>query len=132
MSTGIKSVLAFSLLASLGACIGPGGGAGSSPGNRDVITLAEIQETQAGTAYDVVQELRPRWMARSRGVRSFGEGSADFPRVVLDDLPQREFDFLREIPRDVLLEIRYLSAREATFLYGTGYNAGIIKVTSKR
>jgi len=132
MSTGMKSVLAFSLLASLGACAGSGGGGGSSSGSRDVITLAEIQETEVGTAYDVVQVLRPRWMIRNRGTRSFGEGSADFPRVMLDDLPPREFNFLREIPREVLQEIRFLSAREATFLYGTGYNAGIIKVMTKR
>jgi hypothetical protein len=52
--------------------------------------------------------------------------------VILNDLPPRSLDFLREIPRDVLLEIRIISPREATFLYGTGYTAGIIKVTTKR
>ena len=52
--------------------------------------------------------------------------------MVLDDLPPREFNSLREIPREAILEIRFLDAREATFLYGTGYNAGVVKVTTKR
>ena len=68
---------------------------------------------------------------RNRGERTI-EGSLAIPAVILNDLPPRSLDFLREIPRDVLLEIQIISPREATFLYGTGYTAGIIKVTTKR
>jgi len=131
MSTGIKTVLAFSLVVGFGACAGGGTGTGPASGNRDVISLSEIQESQAGTALDVVQQLRPRWLMRNRGERTI-EGSLAIPAVILNDLPPRSLDFLREIPRDVLLEIRIISPREATFLYGTGYTAGIIKVTTKR
>lgn len=109
-----------------------GGTAGASRGgDQNVITLAEIQETDGQTAYEIVQELRPRWTVRNRGSRSFTTGAADNTRVILDDFPPREFDFLREIDRSVIREIRYLEPREATLLYGTGYNAGIIRVTSK-
>lgn len=115
----------------LAAC---GGGAPGTAAPRDynVITLAEIEATEAETAYQVVQQLRPRWMIRNRGVRSFSDSDADFAQVVLDDLPPREFDFLREIQREALQEIRFLEPRDATLLYGTGFNAGIVKVTTKR
>jgi hypothetical protein len=47
-------------------------------------------------------------------------------------MPPREFDYLRELRRESLAELRFLDSREATLLYGTGYNAGVIKVTTKR
>ena len=114
------------------ACAG-GGALGTGAGrDADVITLAEIEATQVATAYQLVQQLRPRWMNRSRGDRSFGVAEADRIKVTVDGLPPREFDYLGDIPRDALLELRLLSPREATLLYGTGFNAGIIKVTTKR
>jgi hypothetical protein len=120
-------------LASLAACAGSSGpGTGSASGNRDVITLAEIRETEAVTAYQIIQELRPRWMNRNRGERTFFEDGADFAQVVVDGMPPREFNFLHELPREVILEIRFLSPRDATFKYGTGYNAGVLEVTTKR
>ena len=104
---------------------------GPTPGTGDVIGLPEIQVSEAATAHDLVQELRPRWLIQNRGQRSFDEGAQDAPRVILDDIPQPSLDYLREIPRDVIQEIRMISPREATFLYGTGFSAGIIKVTTK-
>ncbi|MGW8267132.1 MAG: hypothetical protein ACWGSQ_12255 [Longimicrobiales bacterium] len=104
----------------------------TTPRDPNVITLEEIEATDAETAYDIIQQLRPRWMVRNRGQRSFRETEADYAKVFLDELPPREFDFLREIPRASILEMRFLEAREATYLYGTGYNAGVIKVTTKR
>jgi hypothetical protein len=119
------------LLLLLPACA-TGPSSGGPPRDQNLITLAEIEETQAETAYHLVQKLRPRWMVRNRGRRSVTDGPADFARVVLDDLPPREFEFLREIAKDSVHEIRFLDAREATFLYGTGYNAGVLKVTTRR
>lgn len=120
------------LLSGLVAACATAGDQGPEGRNPDVITLAEIEATEARTAFDIVQQLRPRWTVRNRGSRSFSTGVADNTRVVLDDLPPREFDFLREIDREMIQEIRYLSPREATFLYGTGYNAGIIEVITKK
>lgn len=131
----VRLALGFSFFVGIGACAGssgPGPGTGPASGNREVITLAEIQQTEAVTAYQIVQELRPRWMNRNRGERTFFEDAADFARVIVDGLPPREFNFLHEIPREVIQELRFLTPREATFKYGTGYNAGVIEVTSKR
>lgn len=123
---------AFVLMPFVAAC-STGGSSGASTGtSQNIITLAEIQGADAQTAFEIVQQLRPRWTIRNRGSRSFETGQADDPRVILDDLPPREFDFLREIDRAIIQEIRFLEPREATFLYGTGYNAGVIRVISKR
>ena len=123
-------------LAALAACASGGGaGAGSGieePRDYNVITLEEIQATEAETAYHIIQQLRPRWMVRNRGQRTLMETEADYAKVIVDDMPPREFDFLRELAREILLEMRFLEARDATLLYGTGFNAGVVKVTTRR
>jgi hypothetical protein len=120
------------LSALLAACAGGGGSGSPAPRDYNVITLAEIEASQAETAYQLVQQLRPRWMIRNRGDRSFSVDAADYAKVIVDELPPREFDYLRELRRGTLQELRFLEPREATFLYGTGYNAGVIQVTTRR
>lgn len=129
LSTPVLLVALPSFLAACG-----GGGAPGTPTPRDtnVITLEEIEATQAPTAYDIIQQLRPRWMIRNRGQRTFSETEADYAKVFVDDMPPREFDYLSQIPRASIQELRFIEAREATYLYGTGYNAGVIKVTTRR
>lgn len=119
------------LLAAVAACA-TGSASGSGSRDQDVITADEIAESQAQTALDLIQQLRPRWTVRSRGERTFVESAYDYPRVVVDNLPPREFDSLREIPREILVEIRLLNPRDATLLYGTGHTQGIIRVTTRR
>ena len=119
-------------LALLAACAGSGSGPSRPQSDRNVISLAEIEETEARDAYEVVQQLRPRWMVRNRGQRTMFEDGADFAKVVVDEFPPREFDVLREIPRETIFEIRFLEPREATFLYGSGYNEGVVKVITKK
>lgn len=116
----------------LAACGGGGAPETAAPRDYNLITLAEIEATEAATAYQIVQQLRPRWMIRNRGLRSFNDTDADYPKVIVDDMPPREFGHLREIQREAIQEIRFLAARDATLLYGTGYNAGVIKLTTKR
>jgi len=125
-----RGTLAFLLV--LGPLAGCAAGAGPGARDQDVITAEEISESQAQTALDLIQQLRPRWAVRSRGERTFVGSSDDYPRVVVDNLPPREFDSLREIPWEILVEIRFLNSREATLLYGTGHTQGIIRVTTKR
>jgi hypothetical protein len=116
----------------LPSCAGSGAGPSRLQGDRNLITLAEIEGTEARDAYEVVQQLRPRWMVRNRGQRTIFEDGADFAKVVVDEFPPREFDVLREIPRETIFEIRFLEPREATFLYGSGYNEGVVKVITKK
>ncbi len=131
MRHGIRWMLAFVFPVIFVACASGGSTSAAASRNQDVIGLAEIQASEAPTALDLIQELRPRWLIQNRGQRSFGEGAQDAPQVILDDIPQPSLDSLGEIPRDAIQEIRMISPRDATFQYGTGFPAGIIKVTTK-
>ncbi|NJD18192.1 MAG: hypothetical protein FIA95_02775 [Gemmatimonadetes bacterium] len=117
---------------SLCACGGGGARGTETQRNLDVITLQEIEAAQVETALQLVQQLRPRWMMRSRGDRSLSTNEADRIRIVVDGMAPREFEYLAELPKGVLLELRFLPPREATMLFGTGFNSGVITITTKR
>ncbi len=110
-----------------------GSGSRTSDTRRDPnrITPEEIQEQAVGTAYDVVERLRPMWL-RSRSSTLQGGGTVILPRVFVDDRDYGPRDSLRDFHIDSLEEIRFISARDATTRYGTGYAGGIIFVVLKK
>ena len=126
-----RVVAVAAVVVAAGACSTAGRGAPAARGDQNVITLREIEASEASNAYEIIQQLRPRWMNRNRGQRSIFEDQADFARVMVDEFPPREWEHLREITRESIQEIRFLEPREATFLYGTGFNAGLVRVTTK-
>ena len=101
-------------------------------GPRDAITEAEIARITATDAYDVVRKLRGNFLA-SRGVTTFWrtDGGAT-PQVFVDGMHVGSLAELRGIPANVIHEVRFLSAADATVRYGTGYASGVIQVTTKR
>jgi hypothetical protein len=87
-------------------------------------------------AYEVVQQLRPRWL-RGRGPQTFTTDVRDtttpgYPKMMVDNLPPRELEALRDIRTVSIAEIHYINPRDATLRYGTGYSGGIIRVVTKR
>lgn len=129
------------------------GGAGSTGGgddlggNADLITLAEIEAAPTGTAFDVVNLLRPRWLRpRTRGTSGFGTtqvdpitgGSADpsgggtLPVIFMDNTRFGDIGSLRSISSSIIERMEYMDARDATTLYGTGYDGGVIQVFTLR
>ncbi len=116
----------------LPACATGGGSTGQR--SRDTlnrISQEEIARSTATDALELIRQLRPRWL-RSRGTMSFEREEAGYARVVIDGLPPRSLDALQAVPTVAILEIRYLDAREATMLYGTGFPGGVIAITTKR
>ena len=97
---------------------------------RDVITAEEIARTRPGTAYDVVEALRPEFL-RSRGPVST-DGTQEYAVVYLDGVRAGGLIELRRVPAEVLAEIRYISGPDATTRYGTGHAGGAILITTKR
>ena len=82
-----------------------------------------------GNAYEVVQRLRPRWL-RPRGPASF-QGSA--PVIVfLDNVHSGTVEFLYGIPVEIISEIRFFDASDATNRWGTGLAGGAIEVLTMR
>jgi hypothetical protein len=91
--------------------------------SRDVITADEIAERgDLQTAWDAVKRLRPAFL-RVRGSRS-GTSGMDVLRIYIDTL--------KSISADAVLEIRRLSASDATFRYGRDHPQGAIVVTTRR
>lgn len=108
-------------------------GGSQTQGTRDrtVITEREIEESALLDAFEVVRALRPEFL-RTRGSSSFRATEPVEAQVYVDGVRIGDPASLRRLPRDVLREIRYIDAREATTRYGTGHGAGAILVATKR
>jgi hypothetical protein len=114
-------------------------------GSRDEIALVEIQRSQARSALELVQELRPLWLQK-RGIQNPGEtGRASsngrdltvIPgtggvMVYLDNARVGEVDALREIPVSSLSGARFLDAAAATQRFGGGHPHGAIVLLTAR
>ena len=108
-------------------------GGSQTRGTRDrtVITEREIEESALLDAFEVVRALRPEFL-RTRGSSSFRATEPVEAQVYVDGVRIGDTASLRRLPREVLREIRYVDAREATTRYGTGHGAGAILVATKR
>lgn len=146
----VQVVVTFAVLMSL-AAISPSAlaaqvsAAAAAPkkpakGRANLITEEEI--TTAGTglqnAFLVVQRLRPQMLRVRSGSTSGGSGNSSMDvasnemMVYLDSQRVGGVDALREIQSNTIREIRYLSASDATTLFGTGHMAGAIQLVTKR
>jgi len=110
------------ILLAVAACAG----SGRSGPRRDpnLITLAEMNQVPDRSAYEAIERLRPRWLIARRG--------GALPGVIWDGRPNYRVDVLRNMPLEQIQEMEYVSALDATTLYGTGYAGGAIRVTSRR
>ena len=130
-----RATMRYLLLALVLAALGPVAcvttGAGKSGGRqRNLITLEELEPFQQPTAFDAVQQLRPRWLQSRGAVDVRGSGQV-YPRVAVDGMPWGDMDQLRAISVHIIQEIRFLSSADATTRYGTGYAAGVIEIRTK-
>lgn len=114
-----------------------GGAACASTGARatptrspDVITAAELGAQSGGSARQVIERLRPRFL-RVRGPTSLSNPDADRIVVYVDNSRMGGVEVLDQIQADDIAEIRYLSAPDATSRYGIGHSAGAILITRK-
>ncbi len=112
------------------ACASSGGSEGPSR-RRNQITREEIAQIQVTSAYEAIQQLRPEFF-RSRGVRSMASGDASVAAVYVDGVRQGGLEALRNIPKETVEDIRYLSATDATTQFGTGHAGGAILVRTRR
>lgn len=128
-----RILITLTLLLFVGACAT---GNSSTRRNRDIITANEIEGVNVYNAWDLVQQLRPNWL-RPRGIQTFATdvsntNTSGYARIMVDDLPPRDLESLRDIRVVSILEVRYINPRDATLRYGTGYSGGLIKVITKR
>lgn len=109
----VAPVLAVLLL---GACAASSGG--RTTASTDVITRAEIDGTDATTAYEAIERLQPRWLS-PRSSRSFNRETDVV--VFVDNLQlQQGVDALWEIDAHNIAQIRWLDSSQAGQLPGLG------------
>ena len=109
--------------------------------SADLISQAEIAQHSYSTALEIVEGLRPTMLrirsatitqsSSTPGMASNGAVSLT-ASVFLDDTRLGEQNQLASIPANTVKEIRYINARDATTLWGTGYPAGVIQVITKK
>jgi len=121
----------FALLLTMGfALLGCGSSSdGVMPKARDVLTREELENSPAKDAYEAIRLHRPMFLA-SRRVKDQSHTAA-LPAVYLNGMYYGETESLRNIHVRDIQDIRYLDAREATMIYGTGHIAGAILVTTR-
>jgi len=83
----------------------------SGSGRSDLITREELEETGAGTLYEAIERLRPRWLTL-RGQRSLG-GTTDIV-VYQNQSYLGSIDVLRQLAPDMVVRVRYLDAATAS------------------
>jgi len=96
----------------------------------DMITREQIEGSNYSSALEVVQRLKPRWLRPVRGQGSLS-GPPPEPVVVLDGIRFGDLSSLAGINAIMVDHIEYMTATEATTLYGTGYMGGAIRVFSR-
>lgn len=127
----LTMLLASTLL--WGCASGPGSSGSDVRRNPNLITQAELQELPTGTALDAIERLRPNWLRSRSATLSGGTGgTAQMARVFVDGRDFGAHSSLREFHIDSIDQIEFMSARDATTRYGTGYPGGIIHIRLKR
>jgi hypothetical protein len=124
--TACRRATAAALLV-MAACSTAPARTGSGGANR--LTPEEITGSNATTAFELIQLHRPAWLT-SRGTVSFREEGPPLPVVYLNRT-RTAFESLHGLDVRAVFEMRYLSATEATTLYGTGHAGGAIQVTMR-
>lgn len=122
----LKRIILFMVVAFATACAtGPGPSAGATRSNPDVITEQELARYPSVSVRQAIERLRPRFL-RTRGPTSLTNPAADRIVVYHGDTRMGGLEFLDQIMTGDIVEVRYLSAPDATQRYGTGHTAGAI------
>jgi hypothetical protein len=107
------------------ACASSGQPGQSRPRRRsNLITAEELSELSVSNAYEAVRRLRPAWLQ--------ARGRSGLPVVYRNNArwggdPRS----LESIRINVINEMRFLSASDATTRYGTGFTGGVILVATR-
>ena len=102
-----------------------------APGHRDMLFAAEIEssKTPGMSVYDLVSHLRPEYL-RSRGANSLRNMTPPTAVVYLDGVKYGSLDAMRSISADVVSQIQYLTASDATTRFVTDHTAGAILIST--
>ncbi len=117
------------LFVGIAAC-GSGRGFPGGRSSSRTISRAQIRPLQDRSTYDLILFLRPRWL-EARLHATPADPNARYAHVYVDDFTYGPIESLHNIPSDVIQQIDFLSALDATTRYGGGYPGGIIRIYTR-
>jgi hypothetical protein len=106
------------------------GAASGSRENRQLITAAQIERTQAQNAYDAIERLEPSWLT-SRGATSITDSTPTEASVFQYGIHVGGLEFLKTVNVIDVAELRYYPAGQATARFGMGHQRGVIEIIRK-
>lgn len=121
-----KSTVLLLWLLTASGCVAASQGISASGGNRQLIEEAEIEQSTATNALDLVRRVRPQWL-RSRGQMSIERPSEVV--VYVNGHPYGGPGALNDVHIQSIRQIQFLTAVEATQRFGTDHVRGAILVT---
>lgn len=123
----------LALVVAIGACASSGATSGTRTSLPDRITASEIAPTGASTAYDLIRQLRPRWLQPNNTGRLSGGMTSQVTLVYLDGHKMGGLEMLNTISSTGIQSMQYLDAvRAATVLTDAGSDpvAGAIMIVT--
>lgn len=125
-----RRILAAVLLLALAACSGGGESQAGRPSawNPRLITEEEVAASTATDAFDLVQQLRPRWLVRNSALSIHADNDI---MVYVNQQRLGGPQSLRQINPGLIREIRWLDANTATARFGLNHGHGAIQVITR-
>ena len=117
--TGMKTVIASSLIMLAQACVSTGSGDGIRR-DPNLIVAEELANHSTMRLLDAIRQLRPSWI----NVRGVPES------VVLDGGAPEQATILGALRADQVHSVRYHSPADATMRWGLGFPRGLIEVST--
>lgn len=100
--------------------------ASASSGSSDVITRPEINRAQWSDAYELVRNLRPRWV-RLRGGDHLRAARAEV-QVYVDGTRLGGVTLLRGMPTSGIQRMQWVDPISAAGRWGSGHELGVIAI----
>lgn len=131
MKIDMRGWIALTLMAAVAACapprMGPADSATPASGGADLITRAEIDRGQWQDVYELVRNLRPRWI-KSRGMTAM-PGQAGGVQVYVDGTKLGGVHLLSELPTAAIQHLAWVDPVSAAGRWGSGHADGVIAVS---
>jgi len=120
--------LACVALAACAACAATSS-ASSSRGGANLLTQADLLQTNTASVFEAIQQARPQWL-QARGAGRIGEPAEVL--VFVNDAPAGDIGVLRSWRITDILDVRFLTATDAATRYGTTAESGGVIVMRTR
>jgi hypothetical protein len=130
MGGSIRQWTAFGLAMVVASCTSAQAGAGvgdSAAPASALITRAEIDRAQWPDAYELVRNLRPRWI-RARGPDKL-LGETGQVQVYVDGTRLGGVELLRGMPTTAIDHLRWVDPVDAAGRWGSGHGHGVIALS---